>query len=350
MSQIGSPAVRKGLRRIIVLDTETTGLQSYDRIVTLAALRFEGETPGGDLHRVYDPRKDSHPGALAVHGWDDWTLRFQDLFADDAEEVRAFLAWADLLVMHNAAFDMRYVEREFRKAEVAPLEVGTFCTMEMARTVWSGSAKLDLCLDRIGLRRVGSRHGAYEDAALTAALYFHLQGSSFRPPFPARWPEPSNLRAATPRPGGDLPRRTTKKPGRRGAPALGSGPSALAAIAIERSKDGFAILRYIAEVSGVNVEAQADILDGFAEFITRDLGAPDAIHLRPAMIESALRMAGDESAAMDACGRIAGDHDAVQVVGPLIMALVKVDGAATEAEAIAVRKAIAAIRAGRDGR
>ena len=76
-----SPAIGRRIQRVIVLDTETTGLLPYDRIVTLAAIRFEGVERGDHIYRVYDPRKDSHPGALAVHGWDDWTLRFQDLFA-----------------------------------------------------------------------------------------------------------------------------------------------------------------------------------------------------------------------------------------------------------------------------
>ncbi|MFD2142322.1 exonuclease domain-containing protein [Ancylobacter oerskovii] len=207
-----APAISRGLQRVIVLDTETTGLSQYDKIITLAALRFEGTELKDSLHHVYDPRKDSHPGALAVHGWDDWTLRFQDLFAETAEEVRDFLLWGDRLVAHNAEFDMRYVEREIRKAGLAPLDhPDVYCTMERSRRRWSGSAKLDLCLDRIGLQRAGARHGAYEDAFLTSCLYFNLQGSNDRPAAPITWPAPTNLRPAPPRPDGTLPRRTPKR-------------------------------------------------------------------------------------------------------------------------------------------
>lgn len=341
---VSSPAVATGLRRVIVLDTETTGLQRYDRMVSIAALRFEGEASKGYLHRVYDPRKDSHPGALAVHGWDDWTLRFQDLFADDAEEVREWLAWADVLVMHNAAFDMRYVARELRKAEVAPIEVDAFCTMEGARDVWSGSARLDDCLGRMGLRRAGSRHGAYEDALLTACLYFHLQGNSFRPALPEAWPAPTNLRPAPARPEGALPRRTTKKPskGKLTVPT----PNAMnLAPLMERARGGIAILRYVAEVGQVNAEAQIDILDQYLDHIWPEgVSAPVDRHLA---LQAALAVPGDEVAALWAAQHVASSTDEVIVLGPLITALVKVDGRATPEETRAVQLVISTIRKAR---
>ncbi|PRD40659.1 DNA polymerase III subunit epsilon [Phyllobacterium phragmitis] len=210
---IYKPAAHTRLRRIIVLDTETTGLLPYDRIVTLGAMRIEGdELQRQSLYLVFDPRKDSHPGALAVHGYDDWMTRFQDLFADLAPKIHRWLSWADELVMHNAEFDMRYVQRELRKADVEQLAQPTFCTMERARNVWRGeSAKLDHCLKRIGLSRRERLHGALEDAYLTAGLYLHQIGSSGRLPPVNDWPNPKNLRAVPPRPAGVLPRRTPKR-------------------------------------------------------------------------------------------------------------------------------------------
>lgn len=344
-SEVSSPAIVTGLRRVIVLDTETTGLQPYDRMVSLAALRFEGEQSQGDLHRVYDPRKDSHPGALAVHGWDDWTLRFQDLFADDADEVREWLAWADVLVMHNAAFDMRYIARELRKAEVAPIEVDAFCTMEGAHRAWNGSARLDDCLSRLGLRRSGSRHGAYEDALLTACLYFHLQGSSYRPALPDVWPAPTNLRPAPARPEGPLPRRTTK---RRAKAKLAMSAQSVAfdiAPIIERAKDGITVLRYVAEVGAVNVEAQADILDQYLDHIwPADAAAPNE---RQLALQAALDAPGDEATALRAARNLAALSSDVIALGPLITALVRVDGQATAEEVRAVQLVISTIRMAR---
>jgi DNA polymerase-3 subunit epsilon len=125
------PGVHTRTKRLIVLDTETTGLQPYDRIVTLGAVRLEGdELQKQSLYLIFDPRKDSHPAAIDVHGYDNWMTRYQDLFADLAPRIRNWLSWADELVMHHSEFDMRYVQRELRKADVEQLSQPTFCTME----------------------------------------------------------------------------------------------------------------------------------------------------------------------------------------------------------------------------
>lgn len=214
---LAAPAAHTRKKRVIVLDTETTGIQQYDRIITLGAVRIEGdELTGKALHAIFDPRKDSHPEALAVHGWDDWTTRFQDLFYDWAPGVLRWLSWADEIVAHNSAFDMHYVQRELRKADVDQLASANICTMEIARERWRGeSAKLDHCLARIGLSRAGKQHGALEDALLTAALYLQMQGKDLVTPPLANLPRPKNLRPVDPRPEGPLPRRTAKRPARR---------------------------------------------------------------------------------------------------------------------------------------
>lgn len=212
--EFSAPALHIRPRRLIVLDTETTGLAAYDRIVTLGAIRIEGDelVLNKALYLIFDPRKDSHPGAEAVHGWDNWTTRFQDLFADLAPRVHAWLSWADEIVCHNVAFDMHYVAREFRKAGHDPLERETTCTMEGARSRWpSEPAKLDDCLARIGFSRSRRLHGALEDALLTAALYLDGRGRMARLPPMHQLPKPKNLRPAPPRPEGDLPRRTPKR-------------------------------------------------------------------------------------------------------------------------------------------
>lgn len=219
MSEIATPAVHTRAKRIIVLDTETTGVQRYDRVVTLGAVRLEGGEVGKALHLVFDPRKDSHPEALSIHGWDDWTTRHQDLFADLAPRIFDWLSWADEIVAHNAAFDMHYVQRELRKAEVDQLSQPTICTMEMSRAKWRGqSAKLDDCISRIGLSRIEKRHGALEDAALTAGLLVSMSGQNSRLieilKKARRWPGPTNAKPAPPRPEGELPRRAPKKASR----------------------------------------------------------------------------------------------------------------------------------------
>ena len=203
-------------KRIVILDTETTGVQRYDRIVTLAAIRVSenSETPE-TLYRCFDPRKDSHPGAARIHGWDDWTTRFQDLFADHADELHRWLSQSDLLVMHNAEFDLHFVNREFRKCGLPPLTAPVYCTLERARSAWPGKAGLDACAKRLGLERVTDKHHPLEDAFLTWNLYRYFQGVP-RLSRRSQWPEPENMRPAPPRPIGNLPRRHAKRPGTAG--------------------------------------------------------------------------------------------------------------------------------------
>ncbi|MFQ0814780.1 DNA polymerase III subunit epsilon [Brucella anthropi] len=213
MDDLSNPAVHTRKKRVIVIDTETTGLFPYDRIVTIGAVKIEGhELLRQSLYLIFDPRKDSHPQAEAVHGYDNWMTRYQDLFADLAVPLRQWFDWADEIVAHNAEFDMRYVQREFRKAEVEMLPHPVFCTMERSREIWLGqSARLDDCLARIGLSRVGPRHGALEDAYLTAGLYLHQQGVKSALPKVNSWPLPKNLKPYPPRPAGELPRRALKR-------------------------------------------------------------------------------------------------------------------------------------------
>jgi DNA polymerase III subunit epsilon len=215
VDQIRAQSVHTRPVRRIALDVETTGLQQYDRIVTLGAVRIEGEElTGKALHLVFDPRKDSHPEALALHGWDNWTTRFQDLFSDLAPAVRRWLLWADELVCHNAQFDLHYIEREIRKAELQPLQISANCTLEAARAKWPGcKSRLDDCLENVGLARSGARHGALEDAVLAAALFLCMRGHEPRLPSLNDLPAPTNYVPAPPAPGGELPRRVRKRPG-----------------------------------------------------------------------------------------------------------------------------------------
>ncbi|OYR17050.1 exonuclease family protein [Brucella grignonensis] len=79
MTDIFTPAVHTRKKKIIVFDTETTGLLPYDRIITLGAVKIEGdELLTQSLYLIFDPRKDSSPQAEAVHGFDNWMTRYQD--------------------------------------------------------------------------------------------------------------------------------------------------------------------------------------------------------------------------------------------------------------------------------
>lgn len=199
-----APAVHARPRRVIVLDTETTGLSRRDRIITLGAVSIEGGVlvMSRALYLIFDPLIESNPFALRVHGYDDWILRHQDQFAEYGPRIREWLSWADLLVMHNSSFDMGFVQREFDHCGLPPIVRPTYCTMQAAKELWPiGSAKLDSCIDYCGLEKRGARHGALEDALLTSAVYMHQCGSPFTPPPILRKAVPKNFREPPPHPG-----------------------------------------------------------------------------------------------------------------------------------------------------
>lgn len=165
---------------IAFADVETTGLHSRDRIVTLAvALMSLKEIEQGTLNvsyinRIYNPGIKCHPAAERVHGLDDWTLRHQPFFVEEAFEVREFIHRAGLICCHNASFDLAFIEREFLHSQLAPIQIPSYCTMIHYRQQYSGSASLANCSAQLGLSRKTKLHGALEDVFLTMNVWLKL--------------------------------------------------------------------------------------------------------------------------------------------------------------------------------
>ncbi|MGU3496404.1 exonuclease domain-containing protein [Xanthobacteraceae bacterium A53D] len=336
-------------QRVIVLDTETTGVLPYDKMVSIAAIRFDRGVYAGHIYRVYDPRKDSHPEAVRIHGWDDWRLRFQPLFAEEADEVREWLDWADCLVMHNADFDLRYIERELRKAERTPLNKPAFCTLESARVRWRGQpCGLAICLDRLGLGDQGQIHDAFRDAYLTARLYFHFHGVKVAA-WSEEWPMPTNLLPSPPPPMHPFPRRSPKKPGWRSAPE--SAPAAEVPkanrsfkSAIQRARDGHLLIRFVGMRANMPPEMQAVALDAYSTHVAKVLGRPLDPALCEALRVAAFEMIGSQNGATTASKRLADDREEMAVVLPILMEMVKGDGELSAAEGSAIRHIFSVIK------
>ncbi|KMO41012.1 DNA polymerase III [Methylobacterium variabile] len=199
--------------RLVAIDVETTGLAETDRMVSFGAVALDTASLAAGLpevachHLIFDPGRASHPRAEAVHGYDDWLLRHQDPAGIHAGTLAAVLAGADLVVAHNAAFDLGFLRRELHAAGLPPVAARVYCTMEAYRRRGEkGRAALDAVCRRIGLARAGTRHGALEDAWLALRAYLWLQACPVavaRPPLSA----PTNLRQVPPRPEGPLPPR-----------------------------------------------------------------------------------------------------------------------------------------------
>tara|TARA_R110002110_G_scaffold376568_1_gene586432 strand:+ start:5906 stop:6685 length:780 start_codon:yes stop_codon:yes gene_type:complete len=183
---------KRANERVVVIDTETTGLSSFDRIVSLAYVELAGTDfePYAE-HLIFSPGRKSHKDALKVHGWSDRILRAQDSFAVHAGALRDKFESADLIVAHNVAFDLRFVNAEFGRCNLPSIATESFCTMELAREVWPGQpASLDACISRAGAKRASSKHSAYEDAFLTANIYRFYKGTK-------QWMMPEGLMTPT---------------------------------------------------------------------------------------------------------------------------------------------------------
>ena len=167
--------------REIVLDTETTGLDpaSGHRLVEIGCVELMGRIPTGrSFHRYVDPERDMPEEAERVHGLSAEFLKGKPLFSDIAEDFLLFIGDAPL-VIHNASFDMKFLNAELGKLGIEPLPMArAIDTVGMARTKFPGSpASLDALCKRFNIDlSARDKHGALVDAELLAGVYLELLG------------------------------------------------------------------------------------------------------------------------------------------------------------------------------
>lgn len=166
--------------REIVVDTETTGLdpQSGHRIVEIACIELMHHVPTGRVfHRYVNPERDMPEEAFAVHGLASDFLAEQQPFASVADEMMAFLA-DDPLVIHNAEFDLAFLNAELTRLGRPPLASRFVDTLAIARRRFPGApASLDALCRRFAIDlTVREKHGAEIDCGLLADVYIELLG------------------------------------------------------------------------------------------------------------------------------------------------------------------------------
>jgi DNA polymerase-3 subunit epsilon len=170
--------------RQIVLDTETTGLdpQEGHRIIEIGCVEIvDRVATGNNFHRYLQPDREIDADAVAVHGISNEMLREQPRFAEVAEELLAYLAGAEL-VIHNAAFDIGFLDHELRlwRAGCPPLQdhCSVTDTLIMARRLHPGQRNsLDALCKRYGIDNARrSLHGALLDAEILADVYLAMTG------------------------------------------------------------------------------------------------------------------------------------------------------------------------------
>lgn len=167
--------------RQIVLDTETTGLDPRQghRIIEVACIEmFNRRLTGRHLHKYVNPERDIDEGAAAVHGITLEFLADKPKFADITEELLDFIRGAEL-VIHNAPFDIGFLNAELNRLGLVPVDTvcaGVRDTLRMAKELHPGKRNsLDALCERYQIDNSHrTLHGALLDTELLAEVYLAM--------------------------------------------------------------------------------------------------------------------------------------------------------------------------------
>lgn len=171
--------------RLVVLDTETTGMPVSDghRIIEIGCVEVIGRRlTGRNFHVYLQPDRESDEGAIGVHGITDSFLLDKPRFSEVADEFFEFIQGAQLII-HNAAFDVGFINNEFALAgQHDRADISRHCTildtLMMARARHPGQRNsLDALCKRYGIDNSGRElHGALLDSELLADVYLSMTG------------------------------------------------------------------------------------------------------------------------------------------------------------------------------
>jgi DNA polymerase-3 subunit epsilon len=167
--------------REIILDTETTGLDpdAGHRVVEIACLEVVNLVPTGRHYQTYlNPDRDMPEEARAVHGLTSDFLADKPRFTEVVEDFLNFIA-EDPLIIHNAPFDLKFLNAELASLERPPiLPERAVDTVRLARSRFPGAqANLDALCRRFEIdNSARTFHGALLDCELLAEVYLELRG------------------------------------------------------------------------------------------------------------------------------------------------------------------------------
>lgn len=167
--------------REIVLDTETTGLDPKEghRLVELGCIELINHLSTGETYQQYiDPKRNMPTAAFEIHGLTETFLSEFPVFSEIVDGFLDFIG-GDTLIIHNAAFDIGFINAELKIAGKPNIEMSqTIDTVSIARRLFPGApASLDALCRRYGIdNSTRTKHGALLDAELLADVYLELQG------------------------------------------------------------------------------------------------------------------------------------------------------------------------------
>ena len=170
--------------RQIILDTETTGLEPSEghRIIEIGCVELVNRRlTGNTYHQYIQPDREIDAGAIEVHGITNESLKDKPRFTDIADEFLAFIKGTEL-VIHNAPFDVGFINHEFSMLDGDSVTVDQYCgvldTLVMARRMHPGQRNsLDALCKRYEIDNSRRElHGALLDAEILADVYLALTG------------------------------------------------------------------------------------------------------------------------------------------------------------------------------
>jgi DNA polymerase-3 subunit epsilon len=170
--------------RQIILDTETTGISTAEdhRIIEIGCVEMVNRRlTGNTFHQYINPEREIDAGAIEVHGITNEFLADKPLFDEIAEDFLAFIDGAEL-VIHNAPFDVGFIDHELKKLDGEERRVNTMCdvldTLKLARDKHPGQKNnLDALCRRYEVDNSNRElHGALLDAEILADVYLAMTG------------------------------------------------------------------------------------------------------------------------------------------------------------------------------
>ena len=171
--------------RQVVLDTETTGLESSrgHRIIEIGCVELVNRRASGrHYHSYLNPEREVDEGARAVHGMSLADLAGRPRFVEVVDELIAFISGAELII-HNASFDVGFLDAEFLLLAREPVpRIDALCTvldtLGLAREMHPGQRNnLDALCKRYGIDNSHRElHGALLDARILADVYLAMTG------------------------------------------------------------------------------------------------------------------------------------------------------------------------------
>lgn len=170
--------------RQIVLDTETTGLEVRQghRIIEIGCVELiNRKLTGNNYHQYINPEREIDVGAMEVHGITNEFLADKPVFADIAQTFVEYVRGAEL-VIHNAPFDVGFLDAEILRADSTAQQIDAFClvhdTLTQARKMFPGQRNdLDSLCRRYEINNAHRElHGALLDAEILADVYLAMTG------------------------------------------------------------------------------------------------------------------------------------------------------------------------------